>query len=180
MGDIQTISCGHDHNNDFFGNYYNVTMMYGRKTGYGGYGPPPGTSLIYCLILVLILFVRNNRLVERSQSHWNYWRSVQVSLHLSLNNLTYSILFYLFYSILFCSVLLPFLFIDSIFFCIISPCSIETWIRQEDGSKVLIQPEHTPGTNQTFICCDAKGTVGRIGKNRYLHHLFIYIPISLI
>jgi pre-mRNA-splicing factor SYF1 len=32
----------HDHNNDFYGDYYNVTLAYGRKTGYGGYGPPPG------------------------------------------------------------------------------------------------------------------------------------------
>lgn len=33
---------GHDHNNDFSGNYYGIDLVYGRKTGYGCYGPPPG------------------------------------------------------------------------------------------------------------------------------------------
>jgi hypothetical protein len=33
---------GHDHNNDFYGNYYGIDLHYGRKTGYGSYGPPDG------------------------------------------------------------------------------------------------------------------------------------------
>ncbi len=32
--------CGHDHNNYFGGMYNsNLELVYGRKTGYGGYGP---------------------------------------------------------------------------------------------------------------------------------------------
>lgn len=30
---------GHDHNNDYYGNYDGVNLAYGRKTGYGAYGP---------------------------------------------------------------------------------------------------------------------------------------------
>jgi pre-mRNA-splicing factor SYF1 len=37
--------CGHDHDNDFSGIYsrngYTIELTYGRKTGYGYYGPPP-------------------------------------------------------------------------------------------------------------------------------------------
>jgi len=42
MGDVKSVHCGHDHDNDFFGDFENITLAYGRKTGYGGYGPPPG------------------------------------------------------------------------------------------------------------------------------------------
>jgi len=42
MGDIQSLHVGHDHNNDYFGDYYGITLAYGRKSGYGGYGPPDG------------------------------------------------------------------------------------------------------------------------------------------
>jgi len=42
MGEVKGVYCGHDHNNDWFGDYYGITLAYGRKTGYGGYGPPPG------------------------------------------------------------------------------------------------------------------------------------------
>lgn len=31
--------CGHDHNNDFSGYYDDIFMAYGRKSGYGSYGP---------------------------------------------------------------------------------------------------------------------------------------------
>ncbi|CDW83053.1 metallophosphoesterase [Stylonychia lemnae] len=34
---VEWISCGHDHNNDYHGNYEGVNLAYGRKTGYGGY-----------------------------------------------------------------------------------------------------------------------------------------------
>jgi hypothetical protein len=33
---------GHDHDNDFYGEYEGILLAYGRKTGYGGYGPPKG------------------------------------------------------------------------------------------------------------------------------------------
>ena len=37
---IDWVLAGHDHNNDYFGNYHGVNLSYGRKTGYGSYGPP--------------------------------------------------------------------------------------------------------------------------------------------
>eukprot|EP01099_Mayorella_cantabrigiensis_P002721 TRINITY_DN2200_c0_g1_i1.p1 TRINITY_DN2200_c0_g1~~TRINITY_DN2200_c0_g1_i1.p1 ORF type:complete len:320 (-),score=88.98 TRINITY_DN2200_c0_g1_i1:315-1241(-) len=39
---IEAVFCGHDHNNDFYGIYNRIHLAYGRKTGYGGYGPPAG------------------------------------------------------------------------------------------------------------------------------------------
>jgi pre-mRNA-splicing factor SYF1 len=30
---------GHDHQNDYYGNYDGTVLAFGRKTGYGGYGP---------------------------------------------------------------------------------------------------------------------------------------------
>ena len=36
---VQWVSAGHDHNNDNFGVYDGITLGYGRKTGYGAYGP---------------------------------------------------------------------------------------------------------------------------------------------
>lgn len=31
------MSVGHDHDNDYGGFYYNVELIYGRKTGFGSY-----------------------------------------------------------------------------------------------------------------------------------------------
>eukprot|EP00347_Sterkiella_histriomuscorum_P007757 403347672 len=36
---VEWVSCGHDHNNDYMGMYQNIWLAYGRKTGYGSYGP---------------------------------------------------------------------------------------------------------------------------------------------
>ena len=36
---IKGIFCGHDHDNDYSGIYKNIELVYGRKTGYGSYGP---------------------------------------------------------------------------------------------------------------------------------------------
>ena len=33
---------GHDHSNDFVIDFEGILLGYGRKTGCGGYGPPPG------------------------------------------------------------------------------------------------------------------------------------------
>ena len=41
-GEVLSTHVGHDHNNDYAGSYSNITLCYGRKTGYGGYGPPNG------------------------------------------------------------------------------------------------------------------------------------------
>lgn len=42
MGNMNATFCGHDHNNDYYGEYYGIDLHYGRKTGHGGYGPPAG------------------------------------------------------------------------------------------------------------------------------------------
>jgi hypothetical protein len=36
---VEWITCGHDHNNDWHGLYNGIWMSYGRKTGFGSYGP---------------------------------------------------------------------------------------------------------------------------------------------
>ncbi len=36
---VDWVACGHDHSNDFYGEYMGLKLGYGRKTGYGGYGP---------------------------------------------------------------------------------------------------------------------------------------------
>jgi hypothetical protein len=42
MNEIRALYVGHDHKNDFYGNYFGIQLGYGRKTGYGGYGPAFG------------------------------------------------------------------------------------------------------------------------------------------
>jgi len=42
MENIKATFCGHDHNNDYFGEYYGIELHFGRKTGHGGYGPATG------------------------------------------------------------------------------------------------------------------------------------------
>ena len=39
-GDVSGVFCGHDHNNDYGGWLKGIELVYGRKSGYGGYGPP--------------------------------------------------------------------------------------------------------------------------------------------
>lgn len=36
---VDWVTVGHDHNNDFFGNYNGVNLAHGRKGGYGSNGP---------------------------------------------------------------------------------------------------------------------------------------------
>mmetsp|Transcript_42099 Transcript_42099/g.40358 ORF Transcript_42099/g.40358 Transcript_42099/m.40358 type:complete len:250 (+) Transcript_42099:162-911(+) len=33
------VSVGHDHNNEYYGQYHGIWLSFGRKTGYGQYGP---------------------------------------------------------------------------------------------------------------------------------------------
>jgi hypothetical protein len=40
MNNVQAVFCGHDHNNDYWGDYNGIGLYFGRKTGFGGYGPP--------------------------------------------------------------------------------------------------------------------------------------------
>lgn len=39
IGNIKALFVGHDHNNDYCALFYGVELCYGRKTGYGSYGP---------------------------------------------------------------------------------------------------------------------------------------------
>ena len=36
---MKAIFCGHDHNSDYSGFYKDIELIYGRKTGFGSYGP---------------------------------------------------------------------------------------------------------------------------------------------
>jgi hypothetical protein len=36
---VEWVVCGHEHVNDYYGNYYGINLAYGRKTGFGCYGP---------------------------------------------------------------------------------------------------------------------------------------------
>lgn len=36
---VTWVTCGHDHNNDYYGDYDGITIGYGRKTGFTCYGP---------------------------------------------------------------------------------------------------------------------------------------------
>lgn len=38
-GAIQGVFCGHDHSNDYQGDYHGIRLHYGRKTGFGGHEP---------------------------------------------------------------------------------------------------------------------------------------------
>jgi hypothetical protein len=35
---VEWVTCGHDHNNDYWGTYQSINLAYGRKTGFGSYG----------------------------------------------------------------------------------------------------------------------------------------------
>lgn len=41
-GDVIGLFVGHDHANDYMNEYEGLYIGYGRKTGYGCYGPPEG------------------------------------------------------------------------------------------------------------------------------------------
>ena len=39
---MEATFCGHDHNNDYWGDHFGIKLHFGRKTGHGGYGPAFG------------------------------------------------------------------------------------------------------------------------------------------
>lgn len=41
-GDMFAVFVGHDHSNDYVNEFEGMILGYGRKTGYGCYGPPKG------------------------------------------------------------------------------------------------------------------------------------------
>ena len=48
-GDMFGLFVGHDHANDYVNEYEGLYIGYGRKTGYGCYGPPEGYAIIIIL-----------------------------------------------------------------------------------------------------------------------------------
>lgn len=36
---VEWVVAGHDHDNDYYGNYDGINLAFGRKTGHGSYGP---------------------------------------------------------------------------------------------------------------------------------------------
>jgi len=68
-GDISGIFCGHDHDNDYGGFVGNIEIVYGRKTGYGGYGPPPEMQR-GARVIKLTEYLDANNQVQVNRSHW--------------------------------------------------------------------------------------------------------------
>lgn len=56
---VNWVSCGHDHCTDLYGEYYGIFLGFGRKTGYGSYGPAPG------------FITRGARVFEMTKDPWN-------------------------------------------------------------------------------------------------------------
>ena len=68
-GNIKGMFCGHDHNNDFGGFYQGVELVYGRKTGYGCYGPPEGVQR-GARVIKMKEFVREDGTLDFSYRHY--------------------------------------------------------------------------------------------------------------
>lgn len=47
IGNVVSVQCGHDHSNDYYGSLQGVNLAYGRKTGYGSYGPASSLDMYY-------------------------------------------------------------------------------------------------------------------------------------
>ncbi|KAF2074367.1 hypothetical protein CYY_004342 [Polysphondylium violaceum] len=64
QGDIKGLYFGHDHKNDFIGDYKGLSMGYGRKTGYGSYNPKYQQGARVLLIdenpYLITSYIRNN------------------------------------------------------------------------------------------------------------------------
>ena len=54
---VEWVTCGHDHNNDYWGHYQGINLAFGRKTGFGSYGPAP--------------FVRGARIFEFTEAPYS-------------------------------------------------------------------------------------------------------------
>ena len=61
---------GHDHANDYVNDYEGLKIGYGRKTGYGCYGPPPGQCLI---IEVMYSMQRGGRVFKFKEEEFDMW-----------------------------------------------------------------------------------------------------------
>jgi hypothetical protein len=46
---VRAVFCGHDHVNNFFGNWQGIGLHYGRVSGWGGYGKVAGAGRLISL-----------------------------------------------------------------------------------------------------------------------------------
>eukprot|EP00347_Sterkiella_histriomuscorum_P014383 403361077 len=99
---IEWVSSGHDHNNDYYGSYQGIYLGYGRKTGYGSYGPEG--------------MLKGARIFEITEN----------------------------------------------------PYTIETWIRQEDGTKMVQNfPQFKPIDQYVQLQCCGKDAVSQFYSYKY-------------
>ena len=68
QGNIKGMFCAHDHNNDYGGFYDNIELVYGRKTGYGSYGPDGRQR--GARVIKLKEFIDENGNLDFSYSHY--------------------------------------------------------------------------------------------------------------
>jgi len=69
MGDITGMFCGHDHDNDYGGFSGNVEIVYGRKTGFGGYGPVPEIQR-GARVIQLTEYLDDQNNIQVNRTHW--------------------------------------------------------------------------------------------------------------
>lgn len=69
-GDITAVFCGHDHNNYYGGWYDGVELIYGRKTGHGGYGPPENVTRGCRVIELTEKFSEIDGVIEIKRNHY--------------------------------------------------------------------------------------------------------------
>lgn len=78
FGEVKAIVSGHDHANDFIGEYQGVLLGYGRKSGYGGYFKRGWThgSRVVRRALLLLLSLRLSSLSDSTQRKAFFYKHV--------------------------------------------------------------------------------------------------------
>ena len=69
LTNIEAIFCGHDHLNDYGGFNGGIELVYGRKTGFGGYGPQPGVQR-GARVIQLQEYIDESGEIAVNRSHW--------------------------------------------------------------------------------------------------------------
>lgn len=95
---IKALFCGHDHTNDYGGLYQGIELIYGRKTGYGSYGPinQKGGRVIKLketieegksdpsLTFETYIFEEDGNVVKPEPAHWQGYTQYQKECHASI------------------------------------------------------------------------------------------------
>ena len=69
--DVTGVFVGHDHINTFGGWYQNIELAFSIKTGYGGYGPLPGTNRGgRVIVLQEIIDNKTNEIIGVNRNHY--------------------------------------------------------------------------------------------------------------